>query len=252
MFPSLSNISLDQSSFFFNLFEIILDDDVEEFDEFHPFPNQEQLIQDSVLPLKEIIGDISSKNIMTHSQRGVPAESFNSTLLEDDTLTYSQVMALSDKDNCMTAVVKEKDNMADYEVWDFIERTPVEKPINCTWVFKIKPESSNQAQEYKAQLCVQGFKEVYGKYYNMMFAPTSKLVSLCLLITFALKHKFHQIAVKCAFLNAPIRERITFNPPPGIDFPSNQVPLLKKALWLKKSSKRMASHSFLLAFVGWF
>jgi transposase InsO family protein len=61
IFPSLLNESLDQSSFFFNPFEIIPDDDVEEVNEFHPFPNQEQLIQDLISPSKEIIGDISSK-----------------------------------------------------------------------------------------------------------------------------------------------------------------------------------------------
>jgi hypothetical protein len=42
--------------------------------------------------------------------------SFNSTLSKDNTLTYNQVMGLSDKDNWNAALVKERNNMVDYEL----------------------------------------------------------------------------------------------------------------------------------------
>jgi hypothetical protein len=105
---------------------------------------------------------------------------------------------------------------------------------------KIKPEASNQPQEHKARLCVQGFNEVFSRDYNFTYAPTGKLTSLRLLINFALQNglKFHQIDVKCAFLNAPIQERITLHPPPGLNIPSNKLLLLKKALYgLKQAPK---------------
>jgi hypothetical protein len=44
--------------------------------------------------------------------------------------------------------------------------------------------------------------------------------------------------VKCAFLNAPIRERITLNPPPEIDVPKNSTLLLKKALYVLKQAPK--------------
>jgi hypothetical protein len=91
-------------------------------------------------------------------------------------MTYHQVMNSLKKDNWTAALKKETNNMADYHVWDVIEKSDTDKPLNCTWVFKIKPESSNQALEYKARLCVKGFTEVFGKDYNTMFAPTGKLV----------------------------------------------------------------------------
>ena len=131
--------------------------------------------------------------------------------------------------------------MASYDVWEVINKSKDDKPINCTWVFKIKPESSNQSKEYKARLCVQGFKEVFGKDYNTTFAPTGKLVSLRLLIAFALQRnlQFHQVDVKCAFLNAPIRERITLNPLPGINVLPGKILLLKRHF--TDSSKRLRS-----------
>jgi hypothetical protein len=66
-------------------------------------------------------------------------------------------------------------------------------------------------------------------------------------MTFALQNKllFHQINVKCASLNAPIQERITLNPPPGLNVPKNKFLLLKKGLYgLKQAPK--AWHSTLL------
>jgi hypothetical protein len=249
IFPCLTNESLDQSSFLFNPFDTIELDDVKEPEQFDVYPNQERYLgesSDDILPvncpLNEIIGDISSENIIHHRQRGV-SESFATTACdvdEEDSLTYHQVMMSPDKKKWITALDKEKDNMANYEVWDVIKKTQSDKPLNCTWVCKIKPSTSNQAQEYKARLCVQGFREVFGKDYNSTFAPTGKLVSLRLLIAFVLQHnfQFHQIDVKCAFLNAPIQERITLNPPPGIITPPNSLLLLKKALCgLKQAPK---------------
>jgi hypothetical protein len=251
----MTNESIDESSFYFNPFKTINIDDQEEAPNFDTYPNQETYIGSENLdsePLRpaclnktvrganEIIGDISSENVLSHCRRGEP-ESFATTASNnDDTITYHQVMNLLKKDDWSAALKKETNNMADYHVWDVIERSNTDKPLNCTWVFKIKPKSSNQSLEYKARLCMQGFKEVFGKDYNTTFTPTGKLVSLCMLISFALQRnlKFHQINVKCAFLNGPIRERITLNPPPGIDVPYNSILLLKKALYgLKKAPK---------------
>jgi hypothetical protein len=194
--------------------------------------------------LQEIIGDISSENIPLHRRRGkqylaeidsiVKVKNFNSSL------TYNQVLNTPDKIKWVNAIEKEVNNMNDYGVWDVIDTTSEDKPLNCTWVFKIKPEASNQAKEHKACLCVQGFNKVFGRDYNHTYVPTGKLTSLCLLITFALQNKFqfHQIDVKCAFLNAPIRERITLNPPPVLNVLPGKLLLLKKALYgLKQAPK---------------
>jgi hypothetical protein len=74
------------------------------------------------------------------------------------------------------------------------------------------------------------------------------------LITFAAQRglKFHQIDIKCAFLNASIGERITLNPPPGLNIPPNKLLLLKKALYgLKKAPKAWhLTLSFWLLSVG--
>ena len=169
---------------------------------------------------------------------------------ESRSLTDNQVLSSSDKLKWINAIEKEVNNMKDYKVWEVINRNPEDKLLSCTWVFKIKPKASNQAEEHKARLFVQGFNEVFCCDYNFTYAPTGKLTSVCLLIIFSLQNnlKFHQIDVKCAFLNAPIQERITLNPPPGLKGPDNKLLLLKKALYgLKQAPK--AWHLTLLSWL---
>jgi hypothetical protein len=228
-FPSLSNESIDQATVQFNPFNVAPEIDEDENDsQFRPFPEQKVPAIDDSGPRDEIIGDIDPQNILMHGQRG--AELYAA---ESQSLTYNQVLSSSDKIKWVNAIDKEVDNMKDYKVWDVINKNSEDKPLSCTWVFKIKTEASNQTEKHKARLCVQGFNEVFGCDYNFTYAPTGKLTSLCLLINFALQNnlKFHQINVKCAFLNAPIQERITLNPPPGLKIPNNKLLLLKKALY---------------------
>jgi hypothetical protein len=239
VFPAMINESLNESIFHFNPFDIAPDLDEEEPDEFCPFPKQEvPAVEESPIPSQEIIGDIDPANILLHNQRGehylvevdsvAKVDSYNNS-----SLTYNQVLKTEDKEKWINAIDKEVDNMKSYKVWDVINRTTLDKPLSCTWVFKIKPEASNQKEEHKAQLCVQGFNELFGRDYNHTYAPTGKLSSLRLLISFSLQNnlQFHQIDVKCAFLNAPIRERITLNPPPGLQVLDGKLLLLKKALY---------------------
>jgi hypothetical protein len=83
----------------------------------------------------EIIRDISSENVLSYCCRGEP-ESFATTASDnDDTMTYQQVMNLLKKDDWLAALKKETNNMADYHVWDVIERSNTDKPLNCTCVF---------------------------------------------------------------------------------------------------------------------
>jgi hypothetical protein len=105
--------------------------------------------------------------------------------------------------------------------------------INCTWVLKIKKDSENEPIEYKARLCVQGFRRIEGQDYYTTFAPTGKLTSLRMLMCYALDNNllFHQIDIKSAFLHAPLDEEIFLRPPPGVIVKENQVLKLKKAMY---------------------
>jgi hypothetical protein len=123
--------------------------------------------------------------------------------------------------------------MYDHDVWIIVQKPGNQKAINCTWVFKVKKNQLNVPIEYKARLCAKGFQQTKGTDYNKTYAPTEKLVSLRMLIIFALDRglSFHQINIKSAFLNAPLKEDIFLNPPQGVDIAANHVLKLKKAMY---------------------
>lgn len=136
--------------------------------------------------------------------------------------------------------------MYDHDVWVIVRKARDQNHLNCTWVFKIKNQL-NVPIEYKARICVRGFQQFKGTDYQITYAPTGRLVSLCMLIIFALNQnlKFHQIDIKSAFLNALLKEEIYLNPPLGVKVPESQVLKFKKAMYGLKQAPN-AWHKTLL------
>ena len=67
-------------------------------------------------------------------------------------------------------------------------KKPRDSPISSTWVYLKNLVSENQIIEYKARICAQGFEEEYGASFEHKYAPTGKLVLLCILFTFSGKN----------------------------------------------------------------
>jgi len=157
-----------------------------------------------------------------------------------------QAINSAESEQWKEAIEIELNNMNDHEVWEVVEKKEDNKLLNCTWVFKIKKNSENEAMEYKARFCVQGFKQTEGLDYFTTFAPTGKLTSLRMLISFALDNnlKFHQIDIRSAFLNATLNAYILLNPPPGINVQKNQVLKLKKAMYGLKQAPQAWHQNF--------
>ncbi|KNZ45290.1 hypothetical protein VP01_8292g1 [Puccinia sorghi] len=61
--------------------------------------------------------------------------------------------------------------------------------LKTVWIFKTKPSTLSSAKRKKARLCIQGFLQVPGQYYDDTFAPTGKLTSLLIILLFAIDKK---------------------------------------------------------------
>lgn len=190
---------------------------------------------------------IDTDNILNYDRRGNPIQSYLAEDLEvAEKLTYSKALNSADSSLWRESIKKELDNLELHNVWDVVDRSETDKPLHCTWVFRIKRDAMNNPLEYKSRLCVQGFEEVEGVDFLSTFAPTGKLVSLRLLITLSLKMgwSFHQVDVRSAFLNADLNEYITLVPPKGVDVGSGKVLRLKKAMYGLKQAP-LACHKTL-------
>ncbi|MBW0563835.1 hypothetical protein O181_103550 [Austropuccinia psidii MF-1] len=75
--------------------------------------------------------------------------------------------------------------------------------LDITWVFREKTDSLRNVIEEKAQLCVQGFRQIEDLDFQETFAPTGKLSTLRFLLGYCANHDLdlNQMDVKTAFLH---------------------------------------------------
>ncbi|MBW0484919.1 hypothetical protein O181_024634 [Austropuccinia psidii MF-1] len=89
-------------------------------------------------------------------------------------------------------------------------------------------QADSKVVEHKACLCAQGFTQSPGIDYEKTYLPTSRFNLLRTLIAFAATNSlsFHQIDVKSAFLNAPLKETVYLSIPQGLNLTKDRQSLL--------------------------
>jgi hypothetical protein len=94
----------------------------------------------------------------------------------------------------------------------------------------------------KARLVTKGYAQVTCLDFEETFAPVARIESICIFLAYAAHHSFKpfQIDVKSAFLNAPIKEEVYVEQPPGFDddrYPDNVYKLSKTLYGLKRAQR---------------
>jgi hypothetical protein len=93
------------------------------------------------------------------------------------------------------------------------------KPIGSKWVYRTKRNPDGMTR-YKVCLVVKGWQQIQGINYNEMFAPVSKLTTLCLLLAMCSSNncKVCHLDIVIAFLNPKIdNDNIYIDLPDGMD-----------------------------------
>ena len=116
------------------------------------------------------------------------------------------------------------------------------KAISNKWVYKIKRDSNDQVERYRARLVVKGFAQKEGIDFNEIFSPVVRLttvrVVLAMCATFDLY--LEQLDVKTAFLHGKLEEEIYMQQPGGFEErgKENLVCRLNKSLYGLKQAPR--------------
>ncbi|MBW0478757.1 hypothetical protein O181_018472 [Austropuccinia psidii MF-1] len=131
------------------------------------------------------------------------------------------------------------ENMAKHQVWSLTTIEKDIKPVSTTWVFRRKTNENGNLTKFKARLCVRGFHQKEGIYYDNVFSPTGRLTSLQLLLTLCNLNKFkiEQMDVKCAFLNGkPDKDLYILRPDGYNSRQPHQYFILNRSLYVLKQS----------------
>ena len=89
--------------------------------------------------------------------------------------------------------------------------------IGVKWVFKIKRNSDNSIDKFKARLCAQGFTQIEGVDFNETFAPVVRANTTRIMAAIASVKKFqiYNYDIKSAYLYAKVEETIFMKLPQG-------------------------------------
>jgi hypothetical protein len=123
---------------------------------------------------------------------------------------------------------------------------PVRLPSNgrivgTKWVFKRKRNMQGLVERFRARLVAKGFMQVFGLDYFGTYAPVARLATLRMVYALAvsLQLDMASLDVEAAFMNAPLKEEMFINAPPGTPpLPKGFVYRLKKSLYGLKQSPR--------------
>jgi hypothetical protein len=159
----------------------------------------------------------------------------------DNPSSYQQAMHSRSAALWKQAMDVEYDSILAHNVWELCELPSSRKALPTIWVYDLKRDSQGHVIRHKARLVVDGRKQIQGIDYDRVFAPTSHMATVRVLLTVAAHHDYdvYQVDVKTAFLNGIITEEIYVQHPMGYTRPGDKrvCRLLKSLHGLKQAAR---------------
>jgi hypothetical protein len=173
------------------------------------------------------------------------ASAFMALSVESLPRNYKEAMRRTDAKQWEHAMDDEFGSIEKHDCWELIPPPKRKgrrktKIVGSRWVYNIK-----ESGLHKARFVAKGYTQRWGIDYDETFAPVAKYTSIRTLIALAAGSKkrteIHQMDVKTAFLNGPLKERIYIRQPEGYEIPGKEdwVYLLKRSLYGLKQSNRV-------------
>ena len=100
--------------------------------------------------------------------------------------------------------------LMDNETWDLVDVPKGVKPTGCRWVFKVKYNTDDSVNRYKARLVVKGYAQKHNVDYDETFAHVAKMttVQVLLAVVAAKRWHLHPMDVKNVFLQGDLEEQV--------------------------------------------
>jgi hypothetical protein len=143
----------------------------------------------------------------------------------------------------LVAMDAEWKSLQKHATWEAMPLPSSRRAIGVRWVFKVKRLPDGRLDKYKARLVAEGYKQVQGLDYDLLFAPVAKRTSLLYFLHFVASNDLECYALDfdTAFLNGDLEEEVYIEQPERFDDGSGNV---QKALYGLKQALGMRDVSF--------
>lgn len=160
--------------------------------------------------------------------------------------TYKQAIECEDSSKWIEAMKDEYESLIKNDTWKLVNRPKNRNVIDNRWVYRIKRNTDDSVERYKARLVARGFSQEYGYDYLETFSPVVRFTSIRMILAIAAsrKMKLKQFDVKTAFLNGELRETIFMEQPSGFSDGTNRVCQLQRSLYGLKQASRCWNQKF--------
>ena len=178
-----------------------------------------------------------------HSEYVMASHDAYCLLSEDgEPSTFHEALNGSDASLWMAAMQEEIEALHRNNTWELVELPKGRKAIGNKWVFKIKRDSNDQVERYRARLVVKGYAQKEGIDFNEIFSPVVRLTTIRVVLAMCAAFDLHleQLDVKTAFLHGELEEEIYMLQPEGFEEKEkeNLVCRLTKSLYGLKQAPR--------------
>lgn len=175
-----------------------------------------------------------SKSAVSVPKAGVPL---------DEPRSFKQLLKSSHRQAWLRAADEEYASLLGKGTWTLVPRPAKRRIVRCKWVFRVKRKADGSLSKRKARLVAMGFTQQKGIDYSEVFAPTTRLETLRLLLSILGTRNWagRQLDVKSAFLNSTLEKPVFMDQPEGYVDPSNPTWVLRlnKAIYGLKQSPRL-------------
>ena len=102
--------------------------------------------------------------------------------------------------------------------WDLVDKPPKTPVIPCSEVLQEKRNADDVVESRRVRIVAGGHRQTYGVNYTETFSSAVKMPSVRVILALAaqMDWEIHQIDIKSAYLNAPLKEEVYMHPPRGV------------------------------------
>ncbi|GKB47768.1 retrovirus-related pol polyprotein from transposon TNT 1-94 [Tanacetum coccineum] len=138
---------------------------------------------------------------------------------EGEPSTLQEALNNPDASFWKEAMQKEIEALHKNKTWELVPLPGGRNPIRNKWVYKIKRNSDDQEERYRARLVVKGYAQKEGINFNKKNSPVVRMTTIRVVLAMCDIYDLHleQLDVKTVFLHGNLEEEIYMLQPEGFE-----------------------------------